>query len=134
LSRQITHLNIDIKKGGGVCSKTVSKIFALILSLCKNLLVLNFCDMFPTRQYMSPLFHLLSINYIPSTLVKLKISVVSLVDCLYLLDGPLVCLSTLIINVGQIFHPQRAIDPSVSIFRRKLISYFSLLYRKNFLD
>jgi hypothetical protein len=116
LVEQITCLNIDIKKPVERCSKTVAKIFALILSLCKKLIVLNFCDIFPTHQYESPLFYLLLSNdYIPSTLVKLKINVVSLADCLYLLDGPLVCLSTLIITVGHIFDPCRAIDPTVRI-------------------
>jgi len=51
----------------------------------------------------------------PSTLIKLKINVTTLSDCLYLLDGPLVCLSTLIVNVGQIYHPFGNIDPTVSI-------------------
>src|SRR4051812_13930106 len=31
-------------------SISVSKIFELILSLCRNLIVLNFCDIFPTRK------------------------------------------------------------------------------------
>jgi hypothetical protein len=115
LTKQITHLNIDIKKTDVVCSKTIADIFALILSLCKKLIVCNFGDMSPTRRCTSPLFYLLSNNYIPSTLIKLKVNVTSLVDCLYLLDGPLVCLSTLIINVQQIFHTAQAIDPTVSI-------------------
>jgi len=115
LTNQITHLNIDIKDTIENTLTIDREIFPKTLSLCKNLIVLNFCDIFPTHQYTSPLFYLLSNNYIPSTLVKLKINVVSLVDCLYLLDGPLVCLSTLIITVGQIFDPCRAIDLTVSI-------------------
>ncbi|CAF3480625.1 unnamed protein product, partial [Rotaria sp. Silwood2] len=38
------------------------------------------------------------------TLTKLKIDVPILTDCLYLLDGPFVCLSTLIINIESIYH------------------------------
>jgi len=49
-----------------------------------------------------------------STLIKLKINVVSLVDCLYLLDGRLDSLSTLIINVEQIFDPIVDIGSRVS--------------------
>ncbi|CAF3164706.1 unnamed protein product [Rotaria sp. Silwood2] len=123
LTKQITHLNIDIKKPAELCSETVSKIFALILSLCKKLIVLNFCDMFLTRQCTSPVFYLLSNHYIPSTLIKLKINVVSLVDCLYLLDGPLVCLSTLIVNVEQIFHSSLIIDPTKKLPRLKCLSF-----------
>ncbi|CAF4521596.1 unnamed protein product [Rotaria sp. Silwood2] len=46
-----------------------------------------------------------------------------LVDCLYLLDGNLDSLSTLIINVGQIFYPILDIDS-----RKKFpkLKYFSL--------
>jgi hypothetical protein len=71
--------------------------------------------MCPTRKYSAPLFYLLWKKYRPSTLIKLKINVEGLVDCLYLLDGPLVCLSTLIINVSQIFQPSPHIDPTVSV-------------------
>ncbi|CAF1460322.1 unnamed protein product [Rotaria sp. Silwood1] len=55
LIKQITHLNIDIKETTEHCSEIGSKIFALILSLCKKLIVLNFCYMFPTRNYSPPL-------------------------------------------------------------------------------
>ncbi|CAF3394126.1 unnamed protein product [Rotaria sp. Silwood2] len=40
-----------------------------------------------------------------------------LVDCLYLLDGNLDSLSTLIINVGQIFYPILDIDSRVSYIK-----------------
>jgi len=125
------------------CSKTASKIFELILSLFKNLIVLNFYDVFPIREYSAPLYYLNRKSYVPSTLIKLKINVEMLTDCLYLLDGPLVCLSTLIINVSQIYHPYENIDPTVNIIsmimcREKKTLYqitnysFYFLYRKNF--
>ncbi|CAF1303397.1 unnamed protein product [Rotaria sordida] len=104
LTKQITHLNIDIKRTTKRFSVTVSKIFELIVSLCKNLTVLNFCDMFRTRIYETRVFYRSS-NYMSSTLIKLKIHVLSFVDCLYLLDGRLDSLSTLIINVEHIFDP-----------------------------
>jgi len=66
LTKQITHLNIDIKKPTEFDSITVAKIFELILSLCKNLIVFNFSDMFPIRTYQTPVF-LLSPNYMSST-------------------------------------------------------------------
>ncbi|CAF1385097.1 unnamed protein product [Rotaria sordida] len=51
LSKQITHLNIDIKNGNRVSFEITSKIFVLILSLCKNLIDLNFCDLFFERKH-----------------------------------------------------------------------------------
>lgn len=117
LAKQIRYLNIDMTKTIERSSKTVSKIFELILSLCKNLIVLNFCDMFPTRKRLVQTLYILHNNYTLSALTKLKINTLSLTDCLCLLDGPLVCLSTLIINVLCIYHPDllEPIDPTVSI-------------------
>ncbi|CAF1294720.1 unnamed protein product [Rotaria sordida] len=106
LTKQITHLNIDIKKTIGQRTKIVSKIFALILSLCKKLTVFNFCHMFPTRKCILPICYLPSTNCMSLTLVKLTITVSSLLDCLYLFDGCLDSLSTLIINVSYIFGPK----------------------------
>jgi hypothetical protein len=59
-----------------------------------------------------------------STLIKLKIKVTNFADCLYLLDGRLDSLSTLIIYVGKIFDPRKDIGSKVSrilmiIFCRK---------------
>ncbi len=96
-------------------SRTNANVFALILSLCKNLTVLNFCDMFPTRKCETHVFYLPSTSYMSSTLIKLKINVTTFIDCLYLLDGRLDSLSTLIINVGQIFDPILDIGSKVSI-------------------
>jgi hypothetical protein len=56
LTKQITHLNIDIKQSTDICSKTVADILALILSLCKQLIVLNFDDMFTKRKCDTPVF------------------------------------------------------------------------------
>lgn len=77
-------------------------------------MVLNFCNMSPTRQYSSVIFLDLSKD-LSSTLVKLKIKVVNLIDCVCLLDGSLICLTTLIVNVSQIFEPYPTIDPNVNV-------------------
>ncbi len=114
LTKQITHLNIDIKTTTGRFSETVSKIFERILSLCEKLTVLNFCGMFPTRNCLTPVFYLPFPSHLSSTLTKLKINVVNLIDCLLLLDGRLVSLSTLIINVSYISYPLGDIDRTVS--------------------
>ncbi|CAF3342186.1 unnamed protein product [Rotaria sp. Silwood1] len=125
LSKQITHLNIDIKNPAGYYSSTILKIFGLILSLCKKLIVLNFCDMFPTRTISTLLFHLRRENSLPSTLIKLKINGACVTDCLYLLDGPLVCLSTLIINVSSIVYPIGKIDSTKKLLKLKCFSFTS---------
>ncbi len=115
LTNQITYLNIDIKEKTENGSKIGSKIFAKILSLCKNLVALNFCHMFLARNYSPSLSYLQQERCISSTLIKLKINVPTLLDCLNLLDGPLVCLSTLIINVSYTFYPSDYINPPVNI-------------------
>ncbi len=125
LTKQITHLNIDIKKTIGVTTETVSKIFALILSLCKNLTVLNFCHMFPTRRCQLPICYLPSTNCMSSTLVKLTITVSCFLDCLHLFDGRLDSLSTLIINVLYIFgdeipkYSQVSITSMIMLYKEK---------------
>ena len=57
LIQQITHLNIDINTTTTVCWRTITEIFALILSLCEGLIILNFGDMFSTRKYGTPSFY-----------------------------------------------------------------------------
>jgi hypothetical protein len=115
LTKQVAHLNIDMKKSTVGWSKTVSNIFALIISLCKNLTVLNFCYMFILRQCVTPVYHLRSENNISSTLMKLKVNVGCFADCLYLHDGRFECLSTLIVKATQIFDPVIDIGQRVSI-------------------
>ena len=66
-----------------------------------------------------------------STLIKLKINVATLTDCLYLLDGRLDCLSTLIINVSHIFHPIEDIDPTVSIISMIMFTEKNIKPNKN---
>ena len=116
LAKQITHLNVDIKGPSEVCSEIVRNIYGLIISLCKNLIVLHFCDMFITRQSMTIVLLLPRASIICSTLIKLKIRVESLVDCLCLLDGRLESLSTLFITARQIFDPIMEITDDVSHF------------------
>ncbi len=115
LTKQITHLSIDIKEPIDLVSKTVPKIFGLILSLCKRLSVLNFCNVFLTRNWPTSVFELPPESYMSSTLIKLNVNVTTFADCLYLLDGRFDSLSTLIINVGHIFNPIKDIGSRVSI-------------------
>jgi hypothetical protein len=45
-------------------SRSVSNLLVLILSLCKRLIDLNFCDLFLTRKYLIPVADLSSTSYI----------------------------------------------------------------------
>ncbi len=115
LTKQITHLYIDMKKPADLCSEIVLNIFLLILSLCEKLTVFNFCDVHITRKCLIMGLDLLSESKVCSTLTKLKIKVAIFFDCLFLLDGRLDSLSTLIINVSHISDPLIDINESVSI-------------------
>jgi hypothetical protein len=117
LEKQVINLHIDIKMETIQYSTIASEIFALILSLCKNLTGLNFFNMFGRKRCRTSLFlHLPPTAYISSSLLKLQIYVETFVDCLYVLDGRFDSLSTLIIDVGQIFDP--VIDIGLSVSRR----------------
>ncbi len=127
LTKQITHLTIDMKKRTEYISKTVSNTFALILSLCEKLIDLNFGDMFVTRKCLTAVFCLPSLEcFMSSTLVKLKINVINFIDIFLLLAGGLESLSTLIISVfniydelDQIYDGPRVSMISIFMFREK---------------
>jgi hypothetical protein len=113
---KITHLNIDIQDDftRTPSSKTVSNIFALILSLCKRLINLNFCEWCRYRSYRVCISKLPSTSCMSSTLTTLTINVATFNDCLHLLDGRLDCLSTLIIDVRKIRIPLPSLENTVS--------------------
>ncbi|CAF4285327.1 unnamed protein product, partial [Rotaria sordida] len=99
LSKQITHLNIDIKNGNRVSFEITSKIFVLILSLWKNLIDLNFCDLFFERKHWNHISDLTETSLTSSTLTKLKINLETFTESLFLLNRNLECLTTLILHV-----------------------------------
>jgi hypothetical protein len=115
LSKQITHLNIDIKNANRESFKITSKIFVFILSLCKKLIELNFCDLFFERKHWNRVSRLTATSLTSSTLTKLKINFQTFTECLFLLDANLECLTTLIVHVELIYYPIRHIDNTVCI-------------------
>ena len=115
LAEQVTHLNIDIKEDPHSCADILTNIFGLIMSLCRRLTVLNYCYVFPTRECFTPLF-LRSQGELFSSLTKLKINVEHYFDCLFILDGRFQCLSTLILQMRQIFPAPIDISKEVSVF------------------
>ncbi|CAM4847505.1 unnamed protein product, partial [Rotaria magnacalcarata] len=108
LDEQITHLTIDIKDEPKAPSETLSVMSALILSLCKRLIKLSFCQLF--HQLTLCTYELSSTNFKSSTLTSLKMNVKTFDDCLYLIDGHFNCLSTLMIFVKTIAYTSGTID------------------------
>ncbi|CAF4894037.1 unnamed protein product [Rotaria socialis] len=103
LTQQIQHLNIDVSydpKSKG--SKILSSIFALILFKCQRLINLNICQLFCDRKAPIRISKFPSTSCTSSTLIKVKVNVTTFDDCLYLLDGRLEHLSTLIIDAKKI--------------------------------
>jgi hypothetical protein len=92
-------------------------MFALILSLCKRLIKLNFCQF--SQHSTICTFDLLSTTCTSATLTTLEISVKTFDDCLYLLDDRFNCLSTLKTHVKEIAYTSGATDNMVSI----IVSY-----------
>jgi hypothetical protein len=134
LTQQITHLNIDIQNERTLqLSEISSNIFALILSLAKRLIHLNFCQLFPHRKVSSGIYKLLptscnlsvcvyelpQTSCMSSSLTELKINVATFDDCRYLLDGHLHCLSKLIINVKK--YPDKHLYWSNDVSRVSII-------------
>ncbi len=129
LTDQITHLKVEIE--GGIIVKlpngNKSNLFALILSLGKCLKNLTISQLLSGRSLTDPTFYLASVHHVSLTLTKLKINVNTFDDCLYILDGHLQCLSTLIIDILKILDSTSNIDKTVSI-----ISIFSLWLNQTF--
>jgi hypothetical protein len=94
-------------------SEILPTIFALILSLCKCLLRLNFTRFY--HRSMTYTLDLSSIDCMSFTLRELAIEVKTFDDCLDLLDERFYFLSTLIIHVEEIPDTPEIIDNSVSI-------------------
>ncbi|CAF1120106.1 unnamed protein product [Rotaria sordida] len=126
LAEQITDLTIDIhiKLISPPLSKTLSNIFASILSLCKRLNHLNFCQLSNYRCLSIEIYNLSLTSCMSSTLRTLIINVETFNDCLCLLDGRLQCLSTLIIHVEDISIASSTIDNTKKLLKLK---HFSLI-------
>ncbi len=107
LTNQITHLTVDI-----LFDKNELNIFLLILSLGKHLTDLTIHHRFLSEHLGNTIFDLSS-SHISSTLTKLIINVTTFNDCLYLLDGSLKSLTTLIIDINKISDSSSIIDNTV---------------------
>ncbi|CAF4120423.1 unnamed protein product [Rotaria magnacalcarata] len=123
LIEQIAHLKVDINyEPVEPSSETLAMMFALILSLCKQLIKLNFCKWFHRAIFCT--FNLSSIDFKSLTLTTLKMNVKSFDDCLYLLDGRLNCLSKLIIG-GMFDNVQSLIMTDIYPFENNFFNVIS---------
>ncbi|CAF3899991.1 unnamed protein product [Rotaria sordida] len=130
LFEQITCLKIDVKDEPKQPSpETLSIMFTLILSLCKRLIKLSFCQSNDRSTLCT--FDLSSSNFNSSILTTLNIIVETFDDCLYLLDGRFNCLSILIIAVKIISYTSGTIDNTKKLPKLKHFSLTS--YRHIFL-
>ncbi|CAF1620641.1 unnamed protein product [Adineta ricciae] len=125
LAKRVTNLNIDMKKPIEKLSKTLPKIFASIISLCKRLTNLNVCYMFPLGQCELFIYTIPREMNISSSLTTLKINVKTFIDCVYLLDGRFQCLSTFIVKVKEIFDIQLNIRGGKLLPKLKCFSFTS---------
>ncbi|CAF3352350.1 unnamed protein product [Rotaria sp. Silwood2] len=120
LNNQITDLIVEIKdeRTAELSDENKSSAFPLILSLCKRLRDLTFCEQLSNQGLPISIFKLPSTSCMSSTLTKLKIDVNTFDDCLYLLDGRFEYLSTLIVDIVKISISRSKIDNTVSIVGR----------------
>ncbi|CAF1190786.1 unnamed protein product [Adineta steineri] len=125
LIRQITHLTVDIQSDEipKLFSEFSSDIFLLILSLCRRLIKLNFCQVFSYRNSFISTCNLPTTSCRRSTLIELKINVATFNDCLFLLDGRFDSLSKLTINVKKIKCELKKKKNEIKLSKLK---YFSL--------
>lgn len=100
LAEQITHLTIHIQSGEmeQASRRNRSKAFMMIVSFCRRLASLNFCDWYYPRLSIT-FSELSSRRCTSSTLTSLNVYVETFDDCLYLLDGRFDCLSIMNISV-----------------------------------
>ncbi|CAF1086880.1 unnamed protein product [Rotaria sordida] len=124
LTNQITHLNIDIldQVTTELNNENESNIFTLILSIGKCVTDLTFSQWLCCKHTWISIFHLPSTSCVSSTLTKLNINVNTFDDCLYLLDGHLDSLSTIIINIRKISPPLLDIDNTKPLLKLKCFS------------
>ncbi|CAF1429806.1 unnamed protein product [Adineta steineri] len=128
LSKQITHLNIDIQNAYRESTIITRKIFVLILSLCEKLIELNFCDLFFERKHWNRICLLTATTLTSSTLTKLKINLTAFSECLFLVNEDFECLTTLIVHVDLIYYPILDIDNTKKIPKLKYLSFISPEY------
>ena len=116
LTGQITHLDAYITEATTeLPGRNELCIFVLILAIGKRLKDLTLFQWLSGSTMRISLSNPLSKHMKSPSLTKLNINVNNFDGCLYLLDGRLECLSTLIINISKITDSSLNINNTVSI-------------------
>ncbi|CAF4944711.1 unnamed protein product [Rotaria sp. Silwood1] len=124
LTDQIAHLTVDITDNiSEIPDGNELNMFALILSISKCLIDLTF-----TRRTEISFSNLPATSCVSSTLTKLKITVNTFDDCLYLLDACLQQLSILIIHIIEISDSSSNIDNTKNLPKLKCLTLTSYWY------
>ncbi|CAF4621880.1 unnamed protein product [Rotaria socialis] len=120
---QITDLTVNIYHDEGELSDELETIvFVAILFYCRYLTDLTFSEKF-SSHYLSFVSCDIPQGYsLPSTLTNLTIKVNSFDECLYLLNGCLQFLSTLIIRIKKISRPSSNINNTEKLVKLKCFS------------
>ncbi|CAF1129772.1 unnamed protein product [Rotaria sordida] len=136
LTNQIKHLDVEIKDDitREFSDENESNMFELILSLGKCLVNLTFSEWFSGKSLHISTLNITSTGCVSSSLTKLKIEVNTFDDCLYLLDGRLQCLSTLIIKIFEICYSLANIDNKKTLPKLKCFSLTSECYTQFYND
>ncbi|CAF1166270.1 unnamed protein product [Rotaria sordida] len=123
LENQITHITVDIKiENVEKTNGSEPNTFLIILLLSKCLNDLTYLQK-SSRKYITILSSNISyIHCLSSTLTKLTINVNYFDDCLYLLNGCLQSLSTLIIRINDINRSSSMIDNTKKLVKLKCFS------------
>ncbi|CAF1111668.1 unnamed protein product [Adineta ricciae] len=111
----------------GTCDEISSELnlFSTIISSCKYLNELDLYQIFNDRGLATSISNHSLTSCSSSSLIKLEIYVNTFEDCLYLLDGRLPCLSTLIIHVLRIVPFSSHIDNTKKLPKLKCFSLAS---------
>ncbi|CAF3425536.1 unnamed protein product [Rotaria sp. Silwood2] len=129
LTDQITHLDIYIcEKTTEMSEKNELSILVFILSMGKHLNDLIYNQWLSESAIRILPLNLLSKSLKSSSLTKLRIEVNAFDECLYLLDGRLECLSTLIIYICEITNSSSNTNNTKTLPKLKCFSLASNWY------
>ncbi|CAF3600524.1 unnamed protein product [Rotaria socialis] len=121
---QITHMNVEgFLDDNELLVEDELNIFAMILSFSRCLIDLTYRMHYSRKYFRMPSLIISNTCCLSKALTKLTIYVNIFDDCLYLLNGCLEYLSTLIIRINKIDRSSLSIDRTKKLFKLK---YFTL--------
>ncbi|CAF4129116.1 unnamed protein product [Rotaria sordida] len=120
LSKQITHLTVNIySKKEEISNGKKRNMLPLILFIGHKLSDLTFLQEMQTKYITISYLNTSHIKCLSSTVTKLRVNVNTFDDCLYLLNGSIKSLSTLIIRIYKIKRSSSKIDNTKKLVKLK---------------